>query len=171
MSLNGLPPGEPFIGDMMLADGATGDIDVAVSFAEPRPFRFYDVILRMDEDGDGVEDAAAAHGLIFRAGGPTVDVAPPPPAVALPTRVELAAPWPNPVTGFATVRFALPRAGTMTLALYDIAGRRMRTLYDGAAVAGPGALHVDFAGLPRGLYFLRLVTEDGAAARRVTVIR
>ena len=171
VSLNGLPPGEPFIGDMMLADGATGDIDVAVSFAEPRPFRFYDVILRMDEDGDGVEDAAAAHGLVFRAGGPTVDVAPPPPVVELPTRVELAAPWPNPATGLATVRFALPRAGTMTLALYDIAGRRTRTLYDGAAVAGPGALQVDFAGLPRGLYFLRIFTEDGAAARRVTVVR
>jgi hypothetical protein len=172
VSLGGLPPDVPLAGDLTLADGETADIDVYASFAEPRAFRFYDVVLHMDEDGDGTEDAVATHGLTFKEGGSTaVDVPGAPLDAALPTRVELAAPWPNPVTGIATVRFALPRAGEVTLTLYDIAGRRVRTLFRGPATAGPGALQMDCGGLARGLYFLQLATEDGAAARRVTVVR
>ncbi len=170
--LNGLPPGAPLTGDVVLANGATADIEVEATFAEPRSFRFYDVVLRMDDDEDGGGDALAAHGLTFREGGsPSVDVPPPPAAIALPSRIELGAPWPNPVTGRTTVRFALPRAGAISLALYDIAGRRVRMLHHGEAVAGPGALQVDCAGLPRGLYFLRLALEGESAAQRITVVR
>jgi hypothetical protein len=118
--LNGLPPGVPFASELTLANGATGDIDLEATFAEPRSFRFYDVVLRMDDGGDGEADALAAQGLSFREGGsPTVDVTPPAAAVALPSGIELGTPWPNPVTERTTVRFALPRAGAITLALWN----------------------------------------------------
>jgi hypothetical protein len=111
--------------------------------------------------------------LTFREGGTTAVgvVEPPGTAVGVPARIELAAPVPNPVTGVALVRFALPAAGDVTLALYDIAGRRVRTLFAGRAAAGPGTVQVDCGGIARGLYFLRLVTEEGAAARRLTIVR
>ncbi|MEP7027149.1 MAG: PKD domain-containing protein [Candidatus Eisenbacteria bacterium] len=167
--LNGLAPDTPFAGNVTLADGASTNIDISATFAEARSFRFYDLVLRMD-DGNGSADALATHGLTFREGGsPFVGVTPP--AVPLPARVELGGLAPNPVTGLALVRFALPRAGDVTLTLYDIVGRRVRTLYRGVAAAGPGSVQVNCEGLPRGLYFLQLATVDGTAGRRVTVVR
>jgi hypothetical protein len=173
VTLNGLPPGAPLKGQLSLADGEGADLDVQATFSEPRAFRFYDVVLAMDEDKDGITDTQAAQGLTFREGGaPQVGVPhATPPLGAPPSRLELGAPRPNPVAGLATVSFALPSAGEVTLTLHDVAGRRVRTLYRGDAVAGPGAMQVDCGGLARGMYFLRLTTASGSAARRVMIVR
>ena len=44
---------------------------------------------------------------------------------------------PNPTRGESAIDFALPRAGAVDLALFDLAGRRVRTLLHGDAAAGP----------------------------------
>lgn len=100
----------------------------------------------------------------------TVD-APAPAAVAL----ELAAPQPNPARGATVLRWTLPRAGHVTLALYDGAGRRVRALHDGDDA--PGAHAASFAltdddgrALPSGAYFLRLAADGRVLARRLTVV-
>jgi hypothetical protein len=51
-------------------------------------------------------------------------------------RVTLAA-RPNPAHGALAVHFDLPRDETVELALYDLTGRRVRTLAKGACAAGP----------------------------------
>lgn len=43
---------------------------------------------------------------------------------------------PNPVTSFAQVKFGLDRAGPVTLAIYNVAGRRIRLLVRGTLEAG-----------------------------------
>ena len=98
-----------------------------------------------------------------------------PTAGAGPNEVTLAlgACWPNPASGELRQALRLPRAAVVEWALYDLAGRRVAVLHQGALA--PGARELT-AALPRaiagGLYFSR-VRVDGRAlgARRVAIVR
>jgi len=102
-----------------------------------------------------------------------------PDPVALPARVVLEAARPNPARAGdgATLAFALPRAmGSVELALFDLAGRRVVTLARGPLSAGPHAARWDGKGdagqeVRAGVYFARLVTEDGVANEKVVLTR
>jgi hypothetical protein len=69
------------------------------------------------------------------------------------------------------VRFDAPGAGRVDLALYDLAGRRRATLNRGAsAAAGETALSASTAGLPPGVYFLRLEAGGRVDSRRIVLL-
>lgn len=80
---------------------------------------------------------------------------------------------PNPARDHVRLALTLPRGGEVRWDLYDVAGRRVATLWRGELAAGPTQLE---ARLPRevgaGLYFAR-VSADGRAVRtdRVAVVR
>ncbi len=83
---------------------------------------------------------------------------------------------PNPFTDFTTVRYELPTAGSVTLEIYDVTGRLVRTLVDAAQPAG---LHTamwdgrDEANgkLASGVYFCRLTTESGTLSNKMLLVR
>ncbi len=86
--------------------------------------------------------------------------------------------YPNPTTTGATIAFSLPVgvSGDYELAIYDLAGRRVRTLDAGAGT--PGRHEVvwnlaDDAGrdVAPGVYVYRLNASNGSAARRMVVTR
>src|SRR6185295_20224397 len=54
----------------------------------------------------------------------------------LPGELALSNPWPNPMNDRASLELALPRAGRVELAIYDLAGRRLRTITDAEMPAG-----------------------------------
>ncbi len=95
------------------------------------------------------------------------------PAIA-PGPLLLSPPWPNPTRDQASVTFAAP-AGELDLAVWDLAGRRVATLYRGAA--GPprhvrwDARDRDGRPLPAGVYYLRLADGRHAAIRRLVLLR
>jgi hypothetical protein len=92
-------------------------------------------------------------------------------------RPVLLAGTPNPFSVSTTIRFSLPRAENRArLVLFDLAGRPVRTLFDGPASAGPAAVTWDGrddAGrdVADGLYFYRLVTAGGVETRKLTLLR
>ncbi|HLT46132.1 MAG TPA: S8 family serine peptidase [Rubricoccaceae bacterium] len=63
------------------------------------------------------------------------------------------------------------RPGPLTLALYDVLGRRVGTLYDGPVAAGPTRLPLAAPALAPGLYFVRADGPDLHAAARLVVVR
>jgi hypothetical protein len=88
----------------------------------------------------------------------------------------MAAPAPNPFRGSATIRFGLARAGAVQLELFDLAGRRVRTLASGMRVAGVHAAAWDGRGddgqpAGAGVYFVRLVTPAGTFRSRLVSLR
>ena len=92
-----------------------------------------------------------------------------------PSSVSFAA-SPNPVRRGTTFTYALPRAGHVGLAVYDLAGRRVATLVDRAESAGIHAVTWDAraedgAVVPPGIYPARLTTADGLRTKRVVVVR
>jgi hypothetical protein len=92
-----------------------------------------------------------------------------------PLRFGLAAVAPTPARGAAHIAFTLTRKGAATAAIYDVAGRRVRTLLAGPQAAGPHALvwrGEDDHGARRaaGVYLLRLDAEEGQRTQRVVWI-
>ncbi|MEM9996172.1 MAG: endonuclease/exonuclease/phosphatase family protein [Bacteroidota bacterium] len=86
---------------------------------------------------------------------------------ATPSRFALDAPFPNPFTAAASVRFALPSAVPVDLAVFDALGRRVATLASGPRPAGPHTVTLDGGALPPGLYLVRLTAGDQSATRRL----
>jgi len=106
-----------------------------------------------------------------RMGTWTTDVSP-----ATRATFTLDAPRPHPVRGSCSIHFEVARDGIARLGLFDLAGRRVATLHDGPALAGPHevSLSVDGAGargLANGLYLLRLEAGGRVATRRLLVAR
>ena len=80
---------------------------------------------------------------------------------------------PNPLRAAARIRFDLPSAGTAALDVYDVAGRKVRSLTRGSRAQGPHAVDWDGtddrgARLAAGIYFVRL--ESGSLSRKAKVV-
>jgi len=69
-----------------------------------------------------------------------------------------------------TVELALPKAGAVQLELYDVGGRRVRRVVRENVAAGRGLRVLDAAGLPSGLYLLRVETEGMVRTRRIVLL-
>jgi hypothetical protein len=83
---------------------------------------------------------------------------------------------PNPVSGAAIISYVLPRAGTVSLNVYDICGRKVNTLVQGQKQAG--AYNLTWSGSDRqgrrlssGVYFYRLNYEGASLTRRLVLLR
>ncbi|MBD3235716.1 MAG: hypothetical protein GF330_03335 [Candidatus Eisenbacteria bacterium] len=95
---------------------------------------------------------------------------------AVPDAVRLLAARPNPFTAATVIRLILPRRSEVDLGVYDIAGRRLRSLLDGRR---PGGVHDlrwdgrDSRGrrVQSGVYFLRLRSDLSNHDCRLVVIR
>jgi len=90
---------------------------------------------------------------------------------ARPPQFHLALPYPNPVSGVSTVDYRIDQGGPVTIAVYDVKGRLVRTLLQTTRPAGPGRTRLDAADMPAGVYFVRLSTEVKSVSRKITVVR
>lgn len=93
-----------------------------------------------------------------------------------PSLVFLAPIRPNPSSGPARISFNLSRPGRATLSIRDIQGRMVRLIDDSEQSAGTHSVTwdgTDATGLetPAGLYFVHLLSPDGAAVQRIARVR
>ncbi|MCX6601658.1 MAG: T9SS type A sorting domain-containing protein [bacterium] len=79
--------------------------------------------------------------------------------------------FPNPFNAQTEIRFALPQAARAELALFDILGRRVATLADGAFTAGEHSVPFDGSNLGSGIYFARLSASHRQTALKLMLIR
>lgn len=79
---------------------------------------------------------------------------------------------PNPVYSSAALRFALPAPAPVTLAVFDVQGRRMATLLDGSPLApGEHTVPVGTGAWPAGCYLARLDAGGVSTTRKMVVLR
>jgi len=84
----------------------------------------------------------------------------------------LTPPAPNPTTGRAAFRLRLDATEAVTVHVSDALGRRVAVLHDGPLAGGVDhTFGIDGAGLPAGVYVVRVVGETVRESRRVTVVR
>jgi PKD repeat protein len=168
ISLNGLPPGVPWTSNYFIDAGQSIDVTVDASFETSVPFRFFDLMLSTDIDGDGTYEMESSTGMLYSERAVPLTAVPPKASIA---RLELVGATPNPFRRELTVEFALPRRGAVHLALFDVGGRRVRTLIDESVAAGRSIRTLSGAGLASGVYFLRLEAGGQIRSRRVVMIR
>lgn len=88
-----------------------------------------------------------------------------------PPGLELAPPSPNPSRASFTLRFRLPGAGHVRIALVDVTGREVSEVLDAPRNAGEHVVVAPARGLAPGIYFARLVWNGRVVARRIAVVR
>lgn len=94
----------------------------------------------------------------------------------LPEAVQLHGAVPNPFNPATEIRFALPAEAAVSLRIYDVAGRLVRTLVGGRLPAGEHAASWDGRdeggrGSASGTYLARLVVDGVPAVRAMTLLR
>ncbi len=89
---------------------------------------------------------------------------------SVPTRVELAA-SPNPVLNRARISYALPRAGQVSLQVFDAAGRPVQTLVNSRVGAGRHTATWDASRVAGGVYFYTLTTDETSVTKKLIVAR
>jgi len=88
-------------------------------------------------------------------------------------RVELA---PNPFRTRARLAFSTAQAGPVSVRIFDVNGRLVRRLLDGALPAGPHTLALDGRGddgasLHSGVYFYRVRSSEGTSSGRFVIMK
>jgi hypothetical protein len=78
---------------------------------------------------------------------------------------------PNPFNPTTTLDFALPRAGQVSLRVYDVTGREVATLVDGARAAGDHHVVFTGTGLSSGIYMAILRTADAVQSQRLVLLK
>ncbi|WP_420455103.1 T9SS type A sorting domain-containing protein [Rubrivirga sp.] len=78
---------------------------------------------------------------------------------------------PNPSSGTARVAFALPEAGPVRVAVYDVRGREVAVLADGEHAAGHHQAALASRSLAAGVYVVRLEAHGQVLTRRAVVVR
>jgi len=84
--------------------------------------------------------------------------------------------YPNPFSGATEIRIGLPAASPVTIAVYDVAGRRVASSDLGVMSAGHQALTFDGRdasgrALPSGVYFYRVTAGAETATRKIVIRR
>ncbi|MFB3910345.1 MAG: S8 family serine peptidase [Candidatus Eisenbacteria bacterium] len=83
---------------------------------------------------------------------------------------------PNPMRAAADVRYAIPRNGDVEISIFDAAGRRVRSLWNGWQMAGGHTIGWDGKddlgrAVPGGVYFVRISSDRETANEKVLLVR
>ena len=84
--------------------------------------------------------------------------------------LQLSALGPNPVRALSRISVTLSEPQTVLLDVYDVRGRRVARLHDGALPIGSTAFTVDTRSMSAGLYLVRAAGETSWATQRLTVL-
>ena len=99
-----------------------------------------------------------------------------PAANGRPEGPRLDVPGPNPVAAVTTIRFSIPEAMRMHLAVYDVTGRRIALLTDGLIEAGEhtcvwNGKNRDGVRVSPGVYLVQMSAGDFSATRKAVVLK
>lgn len=93
------------------------------------------------------------------------------PGVSLPDHYYLGAIYPNPFNQAAELTFGLPQLSPVTLAVYDITGRLVKTITEDTYTAGVHTVRFDGGNLSSGLYFCTMHSGAFASSRKMVLLK
>ena len=88
-----------------------------------------------------------------------------------PFRFTLEQNYPNPFNPSTTIEFSIAQPGQVKLTVFDILGRKVRTLLDEIKPAGHHKLYFDGSGLSSGVYYYKLQFGNFAKTRKFLFIK
>lgn len=121
--------------------------------------------------GQQAADRAAAAGILGQFGFWNMVPTPASVDVAMAGSVVGVAIAPNPLIGRGEVAVRLRRSDDVDVAMYDMTGRRVATLFAGAAHAGTLFIDIDGGRFAAGRYFVAVRADGTLAQQSLTIIR
>ncbi len=91
--------------------------------------------------------------------------------IGTPDKLALQAPFPNPVQGQVTLRYALPMKADVSIRIYDVLGRQVETIRRGTEDAGRKEVPISTSRLSSGTYFVRIEADERMGTKQLTVMR
>ena len=79
--------------------------------------------------------------------------------------------YPNPFNPSTTIAFTLGKGGMTSLAVYNVLGQKVATLFDGYAAAGTHDVTFDAHALASGVYFYRLESGSLASVKKMMLLK
>jgi len=84
--------------------------------------------------------------------------------------------FPNPFSQFTTITYSAPQPGKVSLKIYDVMGRQIKTLVNNEVAAGTYNIHWNVNdekgnAVPAGIYLLRLNTGGYSETKKLSVIK
>lgn len=85
--------------------------------------------------------------------------------------LTLSGPVPNPAHEFSTVEYRIPYEGTITLGLYDLHGKLVRTVASGLVGEGEYQAAIGLEDLASGRYYLRLTLNNKVVSQPIDIVK
>jgi YVTN family beta-propeller protein len=92
-------------------------------------------------------------------------------AAELPRQLRLLPNYPNPFNPATTIPFEITSAGPATIKIYDLTGSEIAVLLESHLQPGRYEASWDAAGLPGGVYVVRLTSGVHSASRRIILLK
>ena len=87
------------------------------------------------------------------------------------TEHDLLPNYPNPFNPEAQIRYQVASQAQVTLEVYDVLGRKVRTLVDEPQAGGSYTVSFDGSNLSSGMYFIHLKAGETVKLRKMTLIK
>jgi len=177
VSLNGLPPGEPVIGTLVVAPMDSAEVVLDATLREFQPMDLREIVILGDLDGDGEIEPLGAIGIAAVVEESAVDVPDWEPAGEIAPPVSMLSVMPNPFYGATGVRLTLAAAQPeVRVAVFDIVGRLVSSLHDGPLPAGEQLFSWDGRdrtgrSVGSGIYFVRAQSAEGTLEAKLIRLR
>jgi hypothetical protein len=94
-----------------------------------------------------------------------------PVSTTIPSGYSLDQNYPNPFNPVTNIQFALPNAGYVKLAVYDMNGKEVAVLVNGQLAAGTYKADYNASSLSSGVYFYKLTAKDFTATKKMILIK
>ena len=89
----------------------------------------------------------------------------------IPSEYSLLQNYPNPFNPETTIEYNLPIAGSVSLRIFDVLGREIKTLLQGDQPAGKHSVSFNAAGLSSGIYYYKLQSGTFVQTRKMILVK
>ncbi len=89
----------------------------------------------------------------------------------IPKQYSLSQNYPNPFNPSTVIQYDLPKETFVTLKIYDVLGREVKTLVNEEKLAGSYKVNFDAAGLSSGIYLYRITAGKFIETKKLVLIR
>jgi hypothetical protein len=90
---------------------------------------------------------------------------------SFPAVFSLSQNYPNPFNPTTTIGYSVQSRGTVTLKVYDVLGREVKTLVNERQNPGIRTVNLDGGNLPSGVYFYRIVAGGYTSMKKMVLLK